>query len=87
MRNYELYEFDNDKVFTKEINIYDVKQIEGVLIKPYETNSKGTTIIDKNKDLTNSRNLISLVTTKMSTIRFNQVIDINFEDFVDPPVT
>ncbi len=80
MKNYELYEFDNDKVFTKQINVFKVTQFK---FKPFETNSKGTTIIDKNKDLTNFRNLINLNTTKMSTIKFNQIIDINFEEFVD----
>jgi hypothetical protein len=78
MKNYELYEFDNYKVFTKEINVFKVSQSKFV---PFETNSKGTTIIDKNKDLLNYRNLINLNTTKMSTVRFNQIIDIDFEEF------
>lgn len=80
MKNYELHEFDNDKVFTKEIDAFKVTQFK---FNPFETNSKGTTIIDKNKDLSNNRNLINLNTTKMSTAKFNQIIDINFEEFVD----
>lgn len=80
MKNYELHEFDNEKVFIKEIDTFKVTQFK---FSPFETNSKGTTIIDKNKDLTNNRNLINLNTTKMSTAKFNQIIDINFEEFVD----
>ena len=83
MKNYELREFDIQKVLGKEINIYDVKQTAGAAFKTYETNSFGTTIIDKNKDLINSRNLISLVTTKISILKFNQVIDTGFEELLD----
>ena len=82
MKNYELREFDIQKVLGKEINIYDVKQTAGAAFKTYETNSFGTTIIDKNKDLINSRNLISLVTTKISISKFTQVIDTEFEEFL-----
>lgn len=83
MKNYELREFDIERVLGKEIDIYEVKQTEGAAFKLYETNSLGTTIIDKNKDLINSRNLISLVTTKISMPKFVQVIDTEFEEFLD----
>ena len=78
MAIYELHEFDNEKVFTKEIDTFKVTQFHN---NPFETNSKGTTIIDKNKDLTNSRNFINLNTVKISQAKFDQIIDVNFKEF------
>ena len=62
----------------------DPKKVASATDKPYETNSKGTTIIDVNKDLTYSRSLISLYTTKSTQDKFNQIIDIEFQDFIKP---
>ena len=62
----------------------DPKKVASATDKPYETNSKGTTIIDVNKDLTYSRSLISLHTTKSTQDKFNQIIDIEFQDFIKP---
>ena len=62
----------------------DPKEVASATDKPYETNSKGTTIIDVNKDLTYSRSLISLHTTKSTQDKFNQIIDIEFQDFIKP---
>ena len=76
MAIYELHEFDSEKIFTEEIDAFKVTQFHNI---PFETNSKGTTIIDKNKDLTNSRNFINLNTVKISQIKFDQIIDINFK--------
>lgn len=62
----------------------DPREVASATDKPYETNSKGTTIIDVNKDLTYSRSLISLHTTKSTQDKFNQIIDIEFQDFIKP---
>ena len=77
-RPYELTEYNSDKIITGEIN-------PGLInsnITTYEKNSEGTIIIDKNKDLSNQKMLISLNTTKISNTKFKQIIDIEFQDFV-----
>ena len=79
-RPYELIEYDPDKIFTGEIN----PDLINSNITTYEKNSEGTIIIDKNKDLTSQKMLISLNTTKISNVKFNQIIDIEFQDFPDP---
>ena len=69
-RPYELTEYNSDKIITGEIN-------PGLInsnIATYEKNSEGTIIIDKNKDLSNQKMLISLNTTKISNTKFNQLI-------------
>jgi hypothetical protein len=83
MAIYDLHEFDNEKVFTKEINTFKVAQFHN---NPFEINSKGTTIIDKNKDLSNSRNFINLNTVKISQVKFDQIIDIDFKEFTTADV-
>jgi len=79
-RPYELIEYDPDKIFTGEIK----PDLINSNITTYEKNSEGTIIIDKNKDLTSQKMLISLNTTKISNVKFNQIIDIEFQDFPDP---
>ena len=77
-RPYELIEYNSDKIITGEIN-------PGLInsnIATYEKNSEGTIIIDKNKDLSNQKMLISLNTTKISNTKFNQIIDTEFQDFI-----
>ena len=77
-RPYELTEYNSDKIITGEIN-------PGLInsnIATYEKNSEGTIIIDKNKDLSNQKMLISLNTTKISNTKFNQIIDTEFQDFI-----
>lgn len=80
MAIYELHELDPDKLVTGEL---DPNKIEPIKFQPFEKNSKGMTIIDKNKDLTNSKNFISLYASKPSQQKFNQVVDIEFADFVE----
>jgi hypothetical protein len=77
-RPYELIEYNSDKIITGEIN-------PGLInsnITTYEKNSEGTIIIDKNKDLSNQKMLISLNTTKISNTKFKQIIDTEFQDFI-----
>jgi hypothetical protein len=76
-----LHEFDPTKLITKEI---DPKVITPINYKPYEKNSLGSTIIDKNKDLSSFRSLINLYTTKYSTSKFNEIIDSEFVEFAVP---
>lgn len=81
MANYELHEFDPVKIITGEIS---PASVESIKYYPYNKTAKGTTVIDQNQDLSNSRTLFSLQTTKSSQKKFNQVISIDFEDFVEP---
>jgi hypothetical protein len=78
MAIYELHEFNPDKIFTGAINPSAVKNIKHI---QFERSTTGTVIIDKNKDLSSHKQLISLATTKTSQKKFNQVIDIEFADF------
>jgi hypothetical protein len=82
MKSYDLQEFNNDKVFTGEI---DPAKIIPIKYQPYEKNSLGQTIIDYNKDNDALRYNISLNAKKISQKKFNQVIDIEFEEFL--PIT
>lgn len=84
MAIYELHELDPDKLVTGEI---DPNKIKPIKFQPFEKNSKGLTIIDKNKDLSNSKNFISLWASKPSQQKFNQVVDIEFSDFVEKEST
>jgi hypothetical protein len=78
MKNYELHEFDPTKVFTKEINIFEVNSFK---YESYDLNTLGQLIIDKNNNLEGKRKFISLATKKISQAKFNQVIDIDFAEF------
>jgi len=79
-RPYELIEYNSDKLITKEIN---PELVASNVNFPYEKNSNGTIIIDKNKDLTKRKMLISLTATKISNAKFNEIIDTEFQDFVE----
>jgi hypothetical protein len=79
-RIYDLYEFDPDKIVTGEIN---PDQIDPLLYKPFDRSSNGTILIDKNKDLTNQKTLISLNVSKTSNVKFNQVIDATIQEFTE----
>lgn len=79
---YELHEFDPTRLITKEIDPYKINNIK---YAQYESRSNGLIIIDKNKELSNSRYLLNLVTSKVSQIKFDQVIDIEFKEFVTLP--
>ena len=79
-RPYELIEYNSDKLITGEIN---PELVASNVNSPYEKNSSGTIIIDKNKDLTKRKMLISLTATKISNAKFNEIIDTEFQDFVE----
>ncbi len=79
MANYELHEFQWDKIYSKEI---DPKRVENFKGFSYTTSSLGTVIVDKNTDLEFQRKFVSLHTTKVSQNKFNQVIDIEFDEFI-----
>jgi hypothetical protein len=79
MASYDLHEFDKDKVFTGEV---DPTKIVPIKYQPYEKNSLGQTIIDSNKDINGLRYNIGLNTKKVSQQKFDQVIDIEFEEFL-----
>ena len=79
--NYHLHEFDPVKIVTGEIDPYAV---DSAKFEPYTRNAKGTAVVDKNADLTYGRTLISLQTSKSTQTKFNQVVSIEFEEFVEP---
>ena len=79
--NYHLHEFDPVKIVTGEIDPYAV---DSAKFEPYTRNAKGTSVVDKNADLTYGRTLISLQTSKSTQTKFNQVVSIEFEEFVEP---
>jgi hypothetical protein len=79
MASYDLHEFDKDKVFTGEV---DPTKIVPIKYQPYEKNSLGQTIIDSNKNINGLRYNIGLNTKKVSQQKFDQVIDIEFEEFL-----
>jgi hypothetical protein len=79
-RIYELHEFDPDGIVTGKIN---PDQIDPLLYKPVDRSSNGTVLIDKNKDLTNQKTLISLNVSKTSNVKFNQVIDATIQEFTE----
>lgn len=49
----------------------------------YSKNNQGTFVIDKNIDLTKSRRIVNLNVAKLNQTKFDQVIDINFQEFTD----
>jgi prefoldin subunit 5 len=79
MTNYELHEFDPVKVFTGEINPLEVNSFK---YEAYNTNTAGQIVIDKNNPIDAKRKFISLATKKISYAKFNQVIDVEFDEFV-----
>ena len=79
MTNYELHEFDPVKVFTGEINPLEVNSFK---YEAYNTNTLGQIVIDKNNPIDAKRKFISLATKKTSYAKFNQIIDVEFDEFV-----
>lgn len=77
---YDLIEFDTYGLVTKQINPDLIKPIK---FQEYETSTNGVFVIDKNKNLDNFRHLINLNCTKISQDKFDQVIDIDFKEFID----
>jgi hypothetical protein len=78
MISYELHEFDPAKIMTGEIN---PDKIVPIKFPPFEKDSKGMIIIDKNQDVSSKRILVNLNTQKTSQTKFNQVIDVEFTEF------
>ena len=78
MANYELHEFDPEKVFTGEINPLEVNSF---MYEAYDTNTLGQIVIDKNNLTDIKRKFISLATKKTSYAKFNQVVDVEFAEF------
>lgn len=79
MTNYEIHEFDPVKVFTGEINPLEVNSFK---YEAYNTSTAGQLVIDKNNTTDTKRKFISLATKKTSYAKFNQVVDVEFEEFV-----
>jgi len=59
----------------------DLNNPKSATYAEYSKNDQGTFILDKNIDLSKSRRIFNLNVTKSSQAKFNQVIDINFEEF------
>jgi len=76
---YELHEVTN---IGDSANI-DLNNPKSANFAEYSKNDRGTFVIDKNIDITRSRRIVNLNLTKATQSTFNQVIDINFEEFAD----
>ena len=81
MSIYELHEFQPDRLLSGQIvptRVIPTKYIS------YATASNGITVINENTNISNNRSFISLYTTKISDVKFNQIIDLEFKEF--PPI-
>ena len=78
---YDLVEFEADGLITGEINP-EAKDYSKYT--EFEKNSLGATVIDKNKDISSNKTIINLYTSKPSNEKFNQIVDIEFSEFVSP---
>ena len=78
---YDLVEFEADGLMTGEIN---PEQTDYSKYKEFEKNALGATVIDKNKDVSSNKTIINLYASKPSNEKFNQVVDIEFTEFVTP---
>ena len=82
---YEIHEFSRDKIATGEI---DPTVINPYKYEEYPRNGNGQLTIDLNKDVTFNRYMINLQISKFEDAKFNEVVDIEFEEFlpvVPPP--
>ena len=79
MTNYELHEFDPVKVFTGEINPLEVNSFK---YEAYGTNTVGQIVIDKNNPTDTKRKFINLATKKTTYTKFNQIVDVEFAEFI-----
>lgn len=61
----------------------DLTNTQSTTFKSYSTTDRGIIVIDKNIDLNSSRKIINLNVKKTSQTKFNQIIGIDFEDFID----
>lgn len=78
---YDLIEFEADRLITGEIK---PEEKDYSKYKEFEKNSLGATIIDKNKNVLSDKTIINLYASKPSNEKFNQVVDIEFTEFVTP---
>lgn len=78
MKSYNIFEFDPIKIGTGEI---DPTKVVPVLHTPVEQNSTGVITLDRNKDLSNSRRLLSIYATKASNERVANILDLEFVEF------
>ena len=79
MTNYELHEFDPVKVFTGEINPLEINSFK---YEAYGTNTVGQIVIDKNNPTDTKRKFINLATKKTTYTKFNQIVDVEFAEFI-----
>ena len=80
-RLYDLHEYDPDKLATGAIN---PDLIDPVTYPVYDKNYKGIVVIDKNNpDVSVKRSLINLTTAKPSNKKFNEVVDIEIQEFTE----
>ncbi len=78
---YEIHEFSRDKIATGEI---DPTVINPYKYLEYPRNGNGQLTIDLNQDVSFNRYMINLQISKFEDSKFNEVIDIEFEEFLAP---
>jgi len=72
---------DRDKVFSR---LLDPKKVKSITFTDYEKNPDGTYLINKNrKDIAAFKRVVSLTENRTNQGRFNEVIDIEFKEFVN----
>lgn len=61
-----------------------LESVRNIINEPYKKLDSGTIQIDKNLDLTNQRQFVSLFATKTTYKKIREAIDTEFEEFVAP---
>jgi len=80
---YEILPFDRAKILSGEI---DPKLVNPYKYAEFPRNASGQVTIDLNTDIEFNRYMINLQISKFEDAKFNEVIDIEFEEFLPAPV-
>ena len=77
-----IYELHEVTLLGDSANI-DLNNAASAKFAEYSKNDQGTFILNKNVDLSLSRRIVNLNVVKSTQLKFNQVIDIEFEEFAE----
>ena len=79
---YEILPFDRAKILSGEI---DPKLINPYKYEEFPRNASGQVTVDLNTETEFNRYMINLQISKFEDAKFNEVIDIEFEEFLPAP--
>jgi hypothetical protein len=79
---YELHQFSRNKIITAEI---DPKVIDPYKYIEYPRSSNGQVTIDLNTETEFNRYMINLQVSKFENTKFNEIVNIDFEEFLPEP--